>query len=88
MANLSALAKESVFTASVQTILEYNRQFDLRPGGQSFRHEGAGDQWQQPLITGFPQSAILAICTSNPVFGSSEVSANTLNPSPLTSVWR
>src|ERR1700730_8242890 len=43
---------------------------------------------QQPLITGFPQSAILATCTSNPVFGSSDVSANTLNPSPLTSVWR
>ena len=51
----------------------------------------AGDQWLQPPITespAFPQSAILATCTSNPVFGSSEVSANTLNPSPLTSVWR
>jgi hypothetical protein len=33
-------------------------------------------------------SAIFATCTSKPVFGSSEVSANALKPSPLTSVWR
>ena len=33
-------------------------------------------------------SAILATCTSNPVFGSKDVSANALNPSPLISVWR
>src|SRR5579862_535495 len=31
-------------------------------------------------------SAILAMCRSKPVFGSSDVSANALNPSPFTSV--
>ncbi len=55
------------------------------------------DQWPvrharsyRPLTTGhwplFSYSAILATCTSKPVLGSSDVSENALNPSPLTSV--
>ena len=52
----------------------------------------ASDQWPEvffltidhwPLLL---HSAIFATWTSNPVFGSRDVSANALNPSPLISV--
>ena len=62
----------------------YSPRFVFRTCG-SAPDEASG----APLIFYFAAfySAILAMCTSKPVLGKSEVSENALNPSPLTSFW-
>ena len=59
---------------------------NLRPWEWIQGRGEAGTNNNRPLAPDHAYSAIFARWTSNPVFGSSDVSSNALKPSPVTSV--